>query len=201
MNCAALSDLRNLRNIKLVQGTRVPPHLACYRRFREVTQQPERRCGRNPAVASSRMAACGANPPLLRPAAKREGLPRLHLFDARYPPDIGAWRGSGRLGQKNRTHRGYDTLLFRILNLKRFSMEKAMRKIAIVLAALGVATMLSAAVLPAQAHDWGYGWRGHERYEHEWRSHRWHPGYYGYRYYAPSTYLAAPGLTFGFAFR
>ena len=80
-------------------------------------------------------------------------------------------------------------------------MEKTMRKIAIVLAALGFATMLSAAVLPAQAHDWGYGWRGHERYEHAWRGHRWHPGYYGYRYYAPSTYLAAPGLTFGFAFR
>ena len=80
-------------------------------------------------------------------------------------------------------------------------MEKAMRKIAIVLAALGLATMLSAAVLPAQAqaHDWGYGWRGHERYEHEWRGHRWHPGYYSYRYYGPSTYLAAPGLTFGFA--
>ena len=109
---------------------------------------------------------------------EREGLPRLHLFDARYPPKIiGPWRGSGSARPKNRTHRGYDTLLFRIINLKRFSMEKAMRKIAIVLAALGVATMLSAAVLPAQAHDWGYGWRGQERYEHEWRGHRWHPGY------------------------
>ena len=95
---------------------------------------------------------------------------------------------------------GYDTLPFRILNLKGFYMEKAMRKIAIVLAAVGVATMLSAAVLPAQAHDWGY-WRGHARYEHEWRGHRWHPGYYAYRYYAPSTYLAVPGLTYGFAFR
>jgi len=30
-----------------------------------------------------------------------------------------------------------------------------MRKIAIVLAALGFATVLSAAVVPAQAHDWG----------------------------------------------
>jgi hypothetical protein len=80
-------------------------------------------------------------------------------------------------------------------------MEETMRKIAIVLAALGVATVLSAAVVPAQAHDWRYGWRGHERHEHEWRGQRWYPGYYGYRYYAPSAYLAAPGLTFGFAFR
>ena len=76
-----------------------------------------------------------------------------------------------------------------------------MRKIAIVLAALGIATVLSAAVAPAQAHDWGYGWRGHERYAHGWRGHRWYPEYHGYRYYAPSPNLAVPGLTFGFAFR
>jgi hypothetical protein len=107
----------------------------------------------------------------------------------------GKWQRSVK---KIETIGGYDTRPSRILNLKRLSMEETMRKIAIVLAALGVATMLSAAILPAQAHDWGYGWRGHERYEHEWRGHRWHPGYYGYRYYAPSTYLAAPGLTFGF---
>jgi hypothetical protein len=80
-------------------------------------------------------------------------------------------------------------------------LEETMRKIATVVAALGIATVLSATVVPAQAHDWGYGWRGHERHEHEWRGHRWYPGYYGYRYYAPSAYLAVPGLTFGFAFR
>jgi hypothetical protein len=72
-----------------------------------------------------------------------------------------------------------------------------MRKIAIGLAALGVATVLSAAAVPAQAHDRSYGWRG----QHAWRGHRWYPGYYGYRYYAPSAYLAVPGLTFGFALR
>ena len=76
-----------------------------------------------------------------------------------------------------------------------------MRKIAIVLAALGIATVLSAAVVPAQARDWGYGWRGHERYAHEWRGHRWYPEYHGYRYYAPPTYSAEPAPTFGFAFR
>ena len=76
-----------------------------------------------------------------------------------------------------------------------------MRKIAIVLAALGVATVLSAGVVPAQAHDWGHGWRGHERHEHEWHGQRWYPGYYGYRYYGPSGYLVLPGLTFGFGFR
>jgi len=74
-----------------------------------------------------------------------------------------------------------------------------MRKIAIVLAALGIATVLSAAVVPAQAHDWGYGWRGHERYAHEWHGHRWYPEYHRYR--APSAYLAVPGLTFGFGSR
>lgn len=73
-----------------------------------------------------------------------------------------------------------------------------MRKIAIVLAALGIAAVLSAPVVTAQAHDWGHGWRGHERHEHEWRGHRWYPGY---RYDAPSAYLAVPGLPFGFAVR
>jgi len=147
------------------------------------------------------MAVFGANPPLLRPAANVQDCPACNFSTQDTRPTSVLGGEVAPLGQKNRTHRGYDTLLFRILNLKRFSMEKAMRKIAIVLAALGAATMLSATVLPAQAHDWGYGWRGHERYEHEWRGHRWHPGYYGYRYYAPSTYLAAPGETFGFAFR
>jgi hypothetical protein len=45
------------------------------------------------------------------------------------------------------------------------------------------------------------GGSGQERYAHEWHGHRWYPEYHGYRYYAPSTYLAVPGLTFGFAFR
>ena len=76
-----------------------------------------------------------------------------------------------------------------------------MRNIATVLAALGFAMVLSAAAVPAQAHDLRDGWRGHERHEHEWRGHRWYPGYYGYHYYAPSAYLAVPGLPFGFAFR
>lgn len=76
-----------------------------------------------------------------------------------------------------------------------------MRKIPTILAALGIAAVLSAAVAPAQAHDWGYGWRGHERHEHEWRGHYWHPGYSSYRYYAPSAHLAAPGLSYGFTVR
>lgn len=71
-----------------------------------------------------------------------------------------------------------------------------MRKIPIILAALGIAAVLSAGVAPAQAHDWGHGWRGHERHEHEWRGHRWYPGYSTYRYYAPSEYPGIPGLPF-----
>jgi hypothetical protein len=79
-----------------------------------------------------------------------------------------------------------------------------MRKIPIVLAALGIATVVSAAaVAPAQAHDeWGHGWRGHERREHEWRDYRWYPGYSSYRYYYPPfAYSAVPGLPFGFVVR
>jgi hypothetical protein len=66
-----------------------------------------------PVVWEGRRREASPYPNLRRePAAtsagcEREGLPRLHLFDARYPPDIGCLAGKWqRSAKKNRAYRG-----------------------------------------------------------------------------------------------
>lgn len=56
-----------------------------------------------------------------------------------------------------------------------------MRRFALALAAAGIITTLGFAGLPAQAHEWGWGY--HRGYQQEWRGHQWreHRGGYGSR--------------------
>jgi hypothetical protein len=84
-------------------------------------------------------------------------------------------------------------------------MEDQMRRVAILLGAVGMMALGIAAIpAPAQAQDgwWGYpGWRGEAWREHEWRRHHsWRHWYYDQGYYHPYRHHG-PRVFSGFSFR